>query len=187
MSREELWTQSVRHWASLRSPLKLEKHPLVRAHLWNRGTGALNNIHSEITCGVPVDWRLGNFNNVTLYIPPRSLTPKSLLSTAQSQKCMAKHVPFPSLYHTGRQVQQMCEVWGNPATSRPWPAEERPPSLATAVLTQREGITLQEGPLQSSAAQGTPEFGMQPGMAQNTARHPCQEMEDLWLWMAKSR
>lgn len=155
MSREELWTQSVRHWASLRSPLKLEKHPLVRAHLWNRGTGALNNIHSEITCGVPVDWRLGNFNNVTLYIPPRSLPPKSLPSTAQSQNCMAKHVSFPSLYNVGRQGQQTWEVWGNPAASRPWPAEERPPSLATAVLTQMEGITLQEGSLQSSAAQGT--------------------------------
>lgn len=49
----------------------------------------------EITCGVPVDWRLGNFSNVTLYIPPRSLTPKPLLSTAQSQNCVAKHVPFP--------------------------------------------------------------------------------------------
>lgn len=154
MSREELWTQSVRHRASLRSPLKLEKHPLVRAHLWNRGTGALNNIHSEITCGVPVDWRLGNFNNVTLYIPQRSLTPKALLSTAQSQNCVAKHVPFPSLYNTGRQFQQTREVWGNPAVSRPWSAEERPLYRATAVLTQREDITPQEGPLQTSAARG---------------------------------
>lgn len=178
MSREELWTQSVRHWASLRSPLKLEKHPLVRAHLWNRGTGALNNIHSEITCGVPVDWRPGNSNNVTLYIPPRSLTPKALLSTAQSQNCVAKHVPSPSLYHTGRQFQQMCEVWGKPAYKQ--------------TLVSRRKATL---PGHGSADTGGRHHPARratakkccTGTTQNTAHHPCQGMEDPWLWTAQSR
>lgn len=65
----------------------------------------------EITCGVPVDWRLGNFNNVTLSTPPRSLAPKSLLSTARSQNRMAKHVPFPLC--TAQAGIPAREVWGN--------------------------------------------------------------------------
>lgn len=185
MSREELWTQSVRHRASLRSPLKLEKHPLVRAHLWNRGTGALNNIHSEITCGVPVDWRLGNFNNVTLYTPPRSLTPKSLPSRAQSElrgrACTlflpAQHRHFQQMWNLGKPGHEQASVSRRKATlpghsSAGTEGRHHPAGRATA--KQRcTGLTA--------------EFGMQPGMTQNTAQHPCHEKEDPWLWMAQSR
>lgn len=121
----------------------------------------------EITCGVPVDWRLGNFNNVTLYIPPRPLSPKPLLSAAQSLKCEAKHAPCPSPYSTGKQIQQTGEVWGNPAPGRPWSAEERPLSLATAALTEGR----QHPARRATAKQGCTGHNR----AWNAARHDTEQ------------
>lgn len=180
----------MRHRASLRSPLKLEKHPLVRAHLWNRGTGALNNIHSEITCGVPVDWRLCNLNNVTLYIPQRSLTPRAVLSVAYSQK-----TAWQNLYHFTLCTTQSggsnkaCEVWVKPAVSRAWATEGRALYLDKPALIGKEGITLQEGPLQISVAQNL-QYSLACSRVWHkilTVSHHHHEKKDSWLWMAKSR
>lgn len=136
-----------------------------------------------------MDWRLGNFNNVTLYIPQRSLTPKALLSTAQSQNCVAKHVPFPSLYNTGRQFQQTREVWGNPAVSRPRKqtlVSRRKATLPGHSSADTEG---RHHPARRATANQcctrlTTEFGMQPGMTQNTAHHFVRRRKILscgWL------
>ncbi|EOA99805.1 hypothetical protein Anapl_12259 [Anas platyrhynchos] len=74
----------------------LQKHTLLSD---SQGLhGALNNIRFEITCGVPVDWRLCNFNNVTLYSPQRSLAPKiSPVNCTQPNGCMVKPVPLHPL------------------------------------------------------------------------------------------
>lgn len=170
MSREELWTQSVRHRASLRSPLKLEKHPLVRAHLWNRGTGALNNIHSEITCGVPVDWRLGNFNNVTLYIPQdHSLQNLSYQqhshktvwqSTYYFPLCTAQAGSSSRHVESG-ETQLQADLGQQKKGHCPWPQQCWHRGEASPCKKDH-----------CKAAQGTTGFGMRPAGTQNAAHHP---------------
>lgn len=140
----------------------------------------------EITCGVPVDWRLGNFNNVTLYIPPdHSLqNPSYQQHSHWSARQSTYRVPLCAA-QAGRssrhgefgETQPQADLGQQKKGHCPWPQQ----------CWQREDSTLQEGPLQSRAAQGTTELGMQPGMTQNSAPHPRKEKEDPRLRMAKCR